>query len=430
MMAAKARISAAILLVCIILPLLASAFLDHLPEVLEHDSRNKDVTIRGDNSIVRANDNDFTLPRSHDKKNERSLREKKHKKKKKNKKGKKSHKDKTFDFDHLFGGNQQEGDEFSPYLQPFDVPQTTEEQEPAENYDGLREGFYQKTCPQTENIIRNGLIRAFQNDSTIAAAFPRLLLHDCFVNGCDGSILLDTTPSGARVEKLAGTNGATVKGFELIDEIKAELERQCPGIVSCSDILVYLSRDAFVLSGLPNYNVLAGRRDGMESNEANVVGNLPLPGDTVDQMIDLFQKKGLNSEDLVVLIGAHSIGVAHCFNFLYRLDEPEKAQMLDPRLAGVMRFMCANQMNTLPFDPTTQYKMDSIFYKQLMMKKGLIESDQILAQDIRTRGFVQKFGDDEMGWFDKFGKAMNKLGAIEVLTGNQGQIRRQCRAVN
>lgn len=181
-MAAKARISAAILLVCIILPLLASAFLDHLPEVLEHDSRNKDVTIRGDNSIVRANDNDFTLPRSHDKKNERSLREKKHKKKKKNKKGKKSHKDKTFDFDHLFGGNQQEGDEFSPYLQPFDVPQTTEEQEPAENYDGLREGFYQKTCPQTENIIRNGLIRAFQNDSTIAAAFPRLLLHDCFVN--------------------------------------------------------------------------------------------------------------------------------------------------------------------------------------------------------------------------------------------------------
>lgn len=250
------------------------------------------------------------------------------------------------------------------------------------------------------------------------------------MQGCDASLLLDTTPSGEKVEKLSDTNGLTVKGFELIDEIKAELEQNCPGIVSCSDILAFLSRDAIVASGLPHYEVPGGRRDGLESLEANVGANIPLPDDTVDKMIDLFNRKGLNAEDLVVLIGAHSIGVAHCFNFLYRLETPEKAQMIDPRLANVMKFTCTGQMSTLAFDATTQYKMDHAFYRQLLMKKGLLESDQALIQDIRTRGLVQRFSVDEAGWFSKFGQAMNKLGAVEVLTGNQGQIRKQCRAVN
>uniref|UniRef100_A0A0V0ID68 Peroxidase n=1 Tax=Solanum chacoense TaxID=4108 RepID=A0A0V0ID68_SOLCH len=334
----------------------------------------------------------------------------------------------AFNFEHpLIGG----GHHGYPHVFPgYNVDPITEEHEQPEILEGLREGFYQNTCPQAEQIIKNGLIRALQNDSTIAAAIPRLFLHDCFVKGCDGSIFLDTTPSGGKVEKLSPSNGITVKGFELIDEIKAELEENCPGIVSCSDVLAYLSRDAFVASGLPHYEVSGGRRDGMESRVENVVGNLPLPDDTVDQMIQLFNRKGLNAEDLVVLIGAHSIGVAHCFNFLYRMDTPEKAQMVDPRLGGVMKFTCTSQMSTIAFDATTQYKMDSVFYKQLLMKKGLLESDQVLTQDIRTRGFVQRFSNDEVGWFNKFGVAMNKLGAVEVLTGNQGQIRKQCRAVN
>ncbi|XP_055815395.1 peroxidase 57-like [Solanum dulcamara] len=443
-MAAKVGIFAAILLVCaVLLPLLASSFLDHRPEFLEHDSSKTDVTIHGDiNNVVHDNNNDFAIPSSnHETRNERSLKEKKKSKKnknknKKNKNRKESHEHdfETFKFDHpiIGGGHHGVGEEgeFSYDFPEFNVSTTIEKHVQPEINGGLQEGFYQKTCPQAEQIIKNGLIRALQNDSTIAAAIPRLLLHDCFVNGCDGSILLDTTPSGGKVEKLAPTNGITVKGFELIDEIKAELEENCPGIVSCSDVLAYLSRDAFVASGLPHYEVPGGRRDGMESLEENIGGNLPLPDDTVDKMIDLFKKKGLNAEDLVVLIGAHSIGVAHCFNFLYRLDTPEKAQMVDPRLGGVMRFTCSSEMSTIAFDATTQYKMDNVFYKQLLMKKGLIESDQILTQDIRTRGLVQKFSDSEVGWFSKFGVAMNKLGAVEVLTGNQGQIRKQCRVVN
>ncbi|KAG5604710.1 hypothetical protein H5410_026202 [Solanum commersonii] len=307
---------------------------------------------------------------------------------------------------------------------------TPEEIKENRKHAGLQVGFYDYTCPNAEKIIKDGMTRTFGNDSSMAAPIPRLLFHDCFVNGCDASLFLDKTPSGARVEKLAPSNGATVRGFELIDEIKADLEAECPGIVSCSDLLVYLSRDAFVVSGVPYYDVPGGRRDGMESLEANVLGNLPLPDSTVDKMIDLFKKKGLNEEDLVVLIGAHSIGVAHCFSFRYRVDDPVKATMVDPRLAGVMKFTCTSPMSTLAFDTTTQYKMDSIYYKQLSGKRALLESDGLLNEDPRTKDFIQKFGDDEKGWFTKLGKAMNKLASIQVLTGDQGQIRKQCRFVN
>lgn len=62
------------------------------------------------------------------------------------------------------------------------------------------------------------------------------------VQGCDASILLD----GPSSEKKAGAN-ASVRGYELIDEIKAALEKACPGVVSCADIIVAATRDTVVL---------------------------------------------------------------------------------------------------------------------------------------------------------------------------------------
>lgn len=45
----------------------------------------------------------------------------------------------------------------------------------------LREGFYEKTCPQAELIVNDVMNKAFQNDSGLAAALLRLFFHDCFV---------------------------------------------------------------------------------------------------------------------------------------------------------------------------------------------------------------------------------------------------------
>lgn len=68
----------------------------------------------------------------------------------------------------------------------------------------------------------------------------RILFY--LVQGCDGSVLLDSTTTN-KAEKAAIPN-LSLAGFDVIDEIKAAVEAECPGVVSCADILALAARDS------------------------------------------------------------------------------------------------------------------------------------------------------------------------------------------
>ncbi|CBI20059.3 unnamed protein product, partial [Vitis vinifera] len=137
--------------------------------------------------------------------------------------------------------------------------------------------------------------------------------HDCFVQGCDASILID----GSSTEKTAGPN-RLLRGYDVIDDAKTQLEAACPGVVSCADILALAARDSVVLTKGLMWKVPTGRRDGRVSL-ASDVNNLPGPRDSVEVQKQKFADKGLNDQDLVTLVGGHTIGTSACQAFRYRL---------------------------------------------------------------------------------------------------------------
>nr|AFK41612.1 unknown [Lotus japonicus] len=171
------------------------------------------------------------------------------------------------------------------------------------------EWHYYKThniCRDAELYVRNQVKLFWKFDKSITAKLLRLVYSDCFITGCDASILLDEGPN---TEKKAPQNRG-LGAFVLIDNIKTFVERQCPGVVSCADILQLATRDAVQLAGGPGYPVFTGRKDGMRSDAASV--DIPSPSVSWQEALAYFKSRGLNVLDMGTLLGAHTIGRTHC----------------------------------------------------------------------------------------------------------------------
>lgn len=232
-------------------------------------------------------------------------------------------------------------------------------------------------------------------------------------------------------------------GLHTIDVAKTTIEAMCPRTVSCSDILAFAARDAAVAAGLPSYEVGGGRRDGVHSRMDDLPGNFPVPGHTVPRLTELFASRGLSQEDLVTLSGAHSIGGAHCFMFSNRIygfsKTSEVDPSLDPAFAERLRKICPRPnpddnpeaAPKVPFDERTGEKLDNSYYQELLARRSLLTSDNTLAQDPQTRPIVERYAKNDALFQKKFGEAMQKVGALDVIIQpDKGQIRRNCRLVN
>ncbi|XP_010550378.1 PREDICTED: peroxidase 10-like [Tarenaya hassleriana] len=297
--------------------------------------------------------------------------------------------------------------------------------------------YYVRSCPNLARIVRYGVASALSNDTRMAASLLRLHFHDCIVNGCDGSLLLDDN-DGIKSEKNALPNQNSARGFEVIDSIKANLEKACPSTVSCSDILALASRDAVYLAGGPFVPMPLGRRDGRSASIDGANRQIPSPFEPLDNLTAKFTSKGLSLKDVVVLSGAHTIGFAQCFLFKSRLFNFGGSGKPDPTLSESflqsLQTQCPNQdssdTNLAPLDGVTTTRFDNVYYRNLLNGSGLLGSDQALMTDNTTSSLVLYYSQYPYAFYRDFGVSLVKMANIGVLTGSDGEIRKSCRLLN
>ncbi|CAH2078898.1 unnamed protein product [Thlaspi arvense] len=294
-------------------------------------------------------------------------------------------------------------------------------------------GLYRNSCPEAESIVYSLVESAVLQDPRMAASLLRLHFHDCF--GCDASVLLDDT-EGLVGEKTAPPNLNSLRGFEVIDSIKSDLESVCPETVSCADILAMAARDSVVVSGGPSWEVEVGRKDGRTASKQAATTSLPSPNSTVPTLISIFQNLGLSQTDMVALSGGHTLGKAKCTSFTARLQPLQTGQPANN--GDNLEFLESLQQLCSTFDPSvgitqldlvTPSTFDNQYYVNLLSGEGLLPSDQALAvQDPGTREIVETYAVDQSVFFQDFKNAMVKMGGITG--GSEGEIRRNCRTIN
>lgn len=112
---------------------------------------------------------------------------------------------------------------------------------------GLSWSYYDSSCPKLESIVRKQLKKVFKNDIGQAAGLLRLHFHDCFVQGCDGSVLLDGSASGPGEQAAPPNLSLRAEAFKIVDDLRRRVHKKCGRVVSCADILAIASRDAVFL---------------------------------------------------------------------------------------------------------------------------------------------------------------------------------------
>lgn len=303
----------------------------------------------------------------------------------------------------------------------------------------LKMGFYSTSCPKAEKIVQDYVNRHIPNAPSLAATLLRMNFHDCFVRGCDGSVLLNFTSStGNQTEKVAAPN-LTLRGFGFIDVVKSLLEAECPGIVSCADTIALVARDSVVATGGPFWKVPTGRRDGRISNSSEAAANIPAPTSNFSTLQRDFANQGLDLKDLVVLSGAHTIGVSHCSSFSNRLynftgvgdEDPD----LDSEYADNLRANKCRSINDnttiVEMDPGSFRTFDLSYYRLVLKRRGLFQSDAALTKNSRTTAFINQILQGSLeNFYAEFAKSMEKMGRVNVKTGTTGEIRKNCAFVN
>nr|CAB3455104.1 unnamed protein product [Digitaria exilis] len=293
---------------------------------------------------------------------------------------------------------------------------------PAPSGAGLRVGFY-TSCPNAEDIVRKVVKDAVHKEPGMGAGLIRIFFHDCFVRRLKRPIR-DIGPTKqrkpSRLQRDRRRQGGARGGL--------------PQRRVCADIVAFAARDAsfFLSNGRISFSIPSGRLDGRVSLANETTGALPGPFSDLETVKNRFAAKGLNTNDMVTLSGAHTVGHARC-DFV--VSTAGRRPGMNATLPGELSRKCGGGGDvTVNLDyKTPDVQLDGQSYKNVKNGDVVLDSDAALSST-ETAALVDTYAAAGVGsgWEMAFAAAMVKMGNIEVKTrpGADAEIRKKCSIYN
>ncbi|KAF1360897.1 ligninase LG6 precursor [Lizonia empirigonia] len=228
------------------------------------------------------------------------------------------------------------------------------------------------SCPSVWSEVLPELQTAFSGCGKDAHGAIRAPFHDCINNGCDGSLIL--TDECSRTEN-AGLSDICAKLLSWTQKYNT----------SAADMIQFAAATAISSCPLgPRVQALVGRID---SSEAAPLNSMPGSRDSISSILDKFAAKGFSPDDVVALMGTHSVAVQ------VNDDPAEAGKSLD----------------------STPSVYDLKFYQETMdgIAPYSLQSDKGLANNTETEKKWKDFADgDVSAWNSAFTDAWNRFAVI------------------
>jgi len=244
------------------------------------------------------------------------------------------------------------------------------------------EFFPQGSCPAEWTAIGTELKLSLLGCNALARQAIRAAFHDCFADGCNGSLML--TDECQRTEN---------DGLEDICAYLPKVHTEHPS-VGMADLIQFAAAVAFETCPLgPKMPFYSGRQDSTTPSQD---GQLPSVHGSGDGLLAMFTAKGFTATDLAALIGAHTAS---------------QQFFVDRQRAGAAQ-------------DSTPEVWDVAYYGQTLEGTApfTFESDKNLANQEEVKGPFKGFVGNQAGWNGAFIVAMTKMSLLGVSGGQSGLV--------
>ncbi|CAA6672509.1 unnamed protein product [Spirodela intermedia] len=284
--------------------------------------------------------------------------------------------------------------------------------------------YYAASCPRAAEIVSETVVSKQIASPTTAAGTLRVFFHDCFLDGCDGSVLVSST-AFHRAERDADINlSLPGDAFDLVVRAKTAVELACPASSPAPTSSPSPPATSSPCSAAPSSR--PPRPQGQPRLPCRPRRRAPPPR----QRHRLPAHRAIRAARLLGAGARRAVRRAHrrvcALQGVRSTGGPGRWRRADaaaePRYAEAVRRACADYRSRPTVavfnDVMTPNKFDNVYFQNLRRGMGL------------TRPFVELYAADEGVFFRDFARAIEKLSVYGVKTGGQGEVRRRCDQFN